>query len=113
MERLVEFPLDQGGNVLIEVDNPPAGRAMRGLGKDRAALVKRADKALEDGTAAVTPAARSLIARLRSIDDPPDEDGIDFGVQMSAQTGTFIASVAAQANRRVSMTWRRRGAAGG
>jgi hypothetical protein len=28
-------------------------------------------------------------------------------VQLSAQTGAFIASVAAQANFTVSMTWRR------
>jgi len=106
MKRLVEFPLDQGGSVLIEVDEPPAGPTMRGLGKDRAALVEKADETFENATAAVTPAARSLLARLRSIEDPPDEIGIEFGVQLSAQTGAFIASVAAEANFKVSMTWR-------
>jgi Trypsin-co-occurring domain 1 len=48
-----------------------------------------------------------LRSRLRSADDPPDEVGIEFGVQLSAQTGAFIASVAAEANFNVSMTWRR------
>lgn len=110
MKRLVEFPLDQGGSVVIEVDEPVAGAVTRGLGKDRAALVEAADKSFEDATAAVTPAARSLLARLRSIEDPPDEIGIVFGVQLSAQTGAFIASVAAQANFTVSMTWRRQAA---
>lgn len=110
MKRLVEFPLDEGGSVLIEVDEPPAGPTMRGLGKDRSSLVEQADKTFEDATAAVTPAARSLIARLRSIDNPPDEVGIGFGVQFSAQTGAFIASVAAEANFTVSMTWRRQAA---
>ena len=70
--------------------------------------MKHADKAFEDATAAVAPAARSLIARLRSIDDPPDEVGVEFGVQLSAQTGAFIASVAAEANFQVSMSCRRR-----
>jgi hypothetical protein len=107
VKRLVEFQLDQGGSVLVEVDESPAGAVTRGLGKDRSSLVEEADKTFEDATAAVTPAARSLIARLRSIDDPPDEVGIQFGVQLSAQTGAFIASVAAQANFAVSMTWRR------
>ena len=110
MKRLVEFPLDEGGSVLIEVDEPPAGPTMRGLGKDHSSLVEQADKTFEDATAAVTPAARSLIARLRSIDNPPDEVGIDFGVRLSAQTGAFIASVAAEANFTVSMTWRRQAA---
>jgi hypothetical protein len=110
MKRLVQFPLDQGGSVLVEVNELPTGSAVRGLGKDRAALVEEADKTFENATAAVTPAAHSLIAQLRSISDPPDEVGIEFGVQLSAQTGAFIASVAAQANFKVSMTWRARAA---
>jgi hypothetical protein len=69
MKRLVEFRLDQGGSVLVEVDEPSGGPAMRGLGKDRSTLVEQADKTFEDATAAVTPAARSLITRLRSLDD--------------------------------------------
>lgn len=40
---------------------------MRGLGKDRPALVEQADKTSKDATAAVTPAARCLTARLWSI----------------------------------------------
>jgi Trypsin-co-occurring domain 1 len=107
MKRLVEFPLDQGGSVVIEVEEPPSGPVTRGIGKDRPSLVEKADETFEDATAAVTPAAQSLLARLRSIEDPPDEIGIVFGVQLSAQTGAFIASVAAQANFTVSMTWRR------
>ena len=99
MKRLVQFPLDQGGSGLIEVDEPPAGPVTRGWGKDRSTLVDEADKSFEDATAAVAP-ARSLIARLRSVEDPPDEVGIEFGVQLSARTGVFIASVAAEANFR-------------
>jgi Trypsin-co-occurring domain 1 len=107
VKRLVEFRLDQGSSVLVEVDDPPAGPVMRGLGTNRSALVEQADKTFEDATAAVVPAARSLIGRLRSIKDAPDEVGIEFGLQLSAQTGAFIASVAADANFKVSMTWRR------
>lgn len=112
MKRLVEFSLDQGGSVLVEVDEPPGDPVMRGLGKDRSSVVEEAGRTFEDATAAVTPAARSLIARLRAIDDPPDEVGIEFGVRLSAQTGAFIASVAADANFKVSMTWRHDAAGG-
>lgn len=35
MKRLVEFPLVQGGSVLVEVDDPPGCPVMRGIGKDR------------------------------------------------------------------------------
>jgi len=113
MKHVVEYASDQGGSVLVEVDEASAGPVMRGSGTDRFSLVEKADRTFEDATATVTPAARSLIARLRSIDDPPDEVGIVFGVQLSAQTGAFVASIAAQANFTVSMTWRRSGAADG
>ena len=67
VKRLVEFRLEQGGSVLVEVDEPPAGPVMRGLGKDHPTLAERTDRTFEEATAAVTPAARSLIAQLRSI----------------------------------------------
>ena len=113
VKRLVEFPLEQGGSVLVEIDEPSAGPVTRGLGKDHPALVEQAGKTFEDATAAITPAARSLIARLRAVDDPPDEIAIQSGVQLSAQTGAFIASVAGQASFTVSMTRRRGSAASG
>jgi len=39
--------------------------------------------------------------------------GRDLAVRLNAQTGVIIASVAAEANFTVSMTWRRHGAASG
>jgi len=77
------------------------------MGKDRPAVVELADKTFEDATAAVTAAAHSLIFELRS-----DEVGIEFDIQLSAQTGASIASAAARTIFGVSMTWRRGGAAG-
>jgi hypothetical protein len=106
VKRLVEFPLDQGGSVVVEVDVPSGGPTTRGIGGDRDAFVSKADRTFEQATAAVIPAARSLIARLRSIENPPDEIGIEFGVQLSAQTGAFIASAGAEANFKMHVTWR-------
>lgn len=106
MKRLVEFPLEQGGSVLVEIDEASAGPAMRGLGKERLTAAERTDRTFEEATATVIPATRSLLARLRAADDPADEISIEFGVQLSAQTGAFIASAAVEANFRVSMTWR-------
>jgi hypothetical protein len=106
VKRLVDFPLENGGSVLVEVDEASAGPAMRGLGKDRPTVADRADKTFEEATAAVVPAASGLLSRLRAADDPADEVSIEFGVQLSAQTGAFIASAAVGANFRVSLTWR-------
>jgi hypothetical protein len=113
VKRLVEFGLEQGGSILVEVDEPAAdGPVMRGGGLGRPALVEQAGITFEDATSAVTPAARSLIRRLRDGEDSPDEVSIEFGVQLSAHTGAFIASVAAEANFTVTMCWRRLAAEG-
>jgi hypothetical protein len=106
VNRLVEFPLEQGGSVLVEVGDPAAGPVTRGIGSGRPALAERADQSFQEAVASVTPAAEVLIAQLRLISKPPAEIGIEFGVQLSAQTGAFIASAAAAANFKVSMTWR-------
>ena len=107
VKHLVEFPLERGGSVLVEIDETATGPVMRGgLGKDRSTVAERTDKTFEEVTATVVPAARSLIGRLRDADDPADEISIEFGVQLSAQTGAFIASAAVEANFKVSMTWR-------
>ena len=106
MKRLVDFPLEQGGNVLVEVNEASPGQVMRGLGKDRPSIAERTDKTFEEATATVVPAASGLLSRLRAAHDPADEISIEFGVQLSAQTGAFIASAAVEANFRVSMTWR-------
>lgn len=106
VKRLVDFPLEQGGSVLVEVNEASAGPAMRGLGKDRLTVADQTDKTFEEATATVLPAASGLLSRLRTADDPADEISIEFGVQLSAQTGAFIASAAVEANFRVSMTWR-------
>lgn len=92
--------------MLVEVTDPAAEPVVRGL-KDSTVLVQQADRTFEAATAAITPAARSLISRLRSLEEAPDEIGIEFGLQLSAQTGAFIASVAAEANFKISMTWHR------
>ena len=107
MKRLVEFPLEHGGSVVVEIDGPPDGPVMRRLGKEHPSSAERTDKTFEQATASITPAARSLMTRLRSIEDPPDEIGINSGAQLSAQSGSFIAPAAAEANFTASMTWRR------
>ena len=106
MKRLVDFPLEHGGSVLVEVDEASAGPVVRGLGKDRLTVAERTDKTFEEATATVVPAASGLLSRLRAAHDPADEISIEFGVQLSAQTGALIAAAAVEANFKVSMTWR-------
>jgi hypothetical protein len=58
MGRLVEFPLEDGGSILVEVD--AAGPVTRGLG-DRRGLTEQAQQTFEQAVTRVQPAAQALV----------------------------------------------------
>jgi Trypsin-co-occurring domain 1 len=106
MTRLVEFPLQDGGTVLVQVDEATAGPTTRGLG-DRHTVTEQAQHTFEDAIARVQPAAQSLVSRLRAMADAPDEVGVEFGLELSAEAGAFIAAASSTANFKVTLIWRR------
>jgi hypothetical protein len=106
MTRLVEFPLRDGGSVLVQVDDVAAGPVTRGL-RDRSVVSEQAQHTFEDAIGRVQPAAQSLVSRLRALADAPDEVGLEFGLELSAEAGAFIASASSTANFKVTLTWRR------
>ena len=48
---------------------------------------------------------RSVVEKLRSIGNRPDEIEISFGVKLSTTAGAVIASATAEANFDVTMRW--------
>jgi hypothetical protein len=105
VERLVEFPLQEGGTVLVQVDQVATGQTTRGLGNR--IVTEQARHTFEEAISRVQPAAQALIHQLRRLADPPDEVGVEFGLELNAEAGAFIASASTSANFRVSLTWRR------
>jgi hypothetical protein len=103
--RLVEFPLEDGGTILVEVaDAHTEGRVTRGL--DRDGLTEQTQHTFEQAISRIQPAATSIIAKLRGIPEAPDEVNVEFGLELSAEAGAFIASASTSANFKVSLTWR-------
>jgi hypothetical protein len=104
---MVEFPLDDGGSVLVQVDEAAAGGPVtRGI-SDRH-VTALASHTFEQAISRVQPAAQALITQLRALADVPDEVGVEFGLELSAEAGAFIAAASAAANFKVSLTWHRR-----
>jgi Trypsin-co-occurring domain 1 len=106
MSRLVEFPLQDGGTVLVQVDEAAAEPATRGLG-DRRLVTEQAQQTFEQAIARVQPAAQALISPLRALADAPEEVGVEFGLELSAEAGAFIAAASSTASFKVTLTWRR------
>lgn len=105
---LVEFPLAAGGSILVRTaDTGSASPATRGLGQ-RAAdnAAQRASQSFEDAIDRIRPAADSLLAALTALTHTPDEVNVEFGVELTAEAGAFIANIGSTANFKVSLVWR-------
>jgi len=103
MKQLVEFTLQDGGSVLIEVEEPQAGGLTRAARPGEVAA--KAKHSLEEALEHVKPAAAAVIAQLRSLHDAPDEVGVEFGIKLSAEAGAFIAAAGVEANYKVTLKW--------
>jgi hypothetical protein len=108
---LVEFPLAEGGAVLVEVEDAPATNGVVRRGLAPAELVTRADETVEAAFARVKPAASALVDGLRGMADAPDEVQVTFGIRLSGEMGAVIAKTSAEANFEVVLRWKS-GAAG-
>ena len=110
--RLVEFPLEDGGSVLVQVEDGAAaggyggGDVTRGWGGREERVVAQAQQSFEQAVGRVQPAVQALVRRLRSVAESPEETKVDFGIELSAEVGAFVTGASATGNFTVSMTWR-------
>ena len=106
MKHLIEFPLEDGDVIVVEVDEPePKGGVMRAARPGE--IVVKAGQTFEAALERIKPAAGTIIAKLRGLHDPPDEVEVEFGLRMSADAGAVIASAGAEANYKVTLKWKR------
>jgi hypothetical protein len=106
VRNLIEFPVEGGGTVVVEVDEAPRDGAVR-RGLAPAELVSRADQTVEAAFARVRPAATALVESLHALARPPDQIEVSFGIRLSGEAGAFIAKTAGEANFGVVMRWTR------
>ena len=111
MKKLIEYPMKDGSLVLVEVEEPdrPGGPPMRGLPHPPHEVIERATQTFDDALDKIKPAAATIIAKLKELKTPPEQIGLEFGIKLSAKAGAFIASADAEANFKVTLTWKREG----
>ena len=102
MKRLVEFPLEEGGSIVVELDEPETGGTVRAGRED---TIEKARETFEDALNKVLPATKTVVERLRNMESRPDEVEVTFGVNLSTMAGAVIASASAAANFGVTVRW--------
>jgi len=105
MKQLVEYELEGGSTIIVEVDLPEAGieRAARG---DQ---IIKAKERFGDALGHIKPVAETIFSKLGGLS--ADEIGVEFGIKLSAKAGVIIASADTEANFTVSLMWKREHAA--
>src|SRR2546428_13779573 len=104
MKRLVAFPLEEGGNIVIEIDEPETSGTVRAGRED---TIEKARETFEEALNKVLPVTKTVVEKLRNMASKPDEIEVTFGVNLSTMAGAFIASASATAN--FGVTGRRTG----
>jgi hypothetical protein len=99
---LVEFPLQDGGAVYVEVE-PAAtdGPAVRGRGTPD---VVRAGETLEEALGSLGPMLSGLVERLRAAASPSSLE-VEFSVKLTADAHLVVARAGGEANFRVTARW--------
>jgi len=102
MKRLVEFPLEEGGSIVVQIDEPETGGTIR-AGRDE--TIEKVKDTFEEALNRVLPAAKSVVEKLQRMESRPDEIEVNFGINLSAKAGAFIALASADANFGVTVRW--------
>jgi hypothetical protein len=104
MKRLIEFPLQDGSSMIVEVDEPETFGGVTRTARP-SDVIEKAHQTLDDALDKITPAAQTVISKLRGLHDEPDEIEVEFGIKLSAAAGAFVASAGVEANYKVTLKW--------
>lgn len=99
MKRLVEYPLVEGGSVIVQIDDPDTGGTVRAARGD---TIEQAKETLEDALDKVLPAAHTVVEKLQGM--RPNEIEVTFGISLSFKAGAFITA-GTDANFGVTVRW--------
>lgn len=114
MTNYLEFPLEKGGQIILEVDESEEALSKGGLVQASNATDKvlaKVDNTFDSAIENVREAADILLNKLRSLHQSPDEIEVTFGLKASGELGgTFlVAKAGIEANYTVKLKWTKDG----
>jgi len=104
MKRLIEYPLEAGGSILVEVNEDAFGVVPASPNDG----VVKATQTFESALEKVRPVAQAILDKLKTgLSEAPNEIEVEFGLKMSAVAGVVVASATVEANYSVTLKWKR------
>lgn len=100
MKRIIEFPLESGDSILVEVDEQ-SDRI--GLSDE---IAEKAQRTFESALNTIKPVATTIMNKVQSLNQPADEVEVKFGIKMTVGLGAVIASGNAEVNYEITLKWK-------
>jgi len=112
MAYYLKYQTADGDAVLVEIEGEPetAGGVVRAsrVGDKVKDIIIEAQNKLEDAMDSVRHSAQAVIAKVKSLGDPPDEVEVTFGLKAAGEAGNFaVAKVGTEASYTVTLKWKR------
>jgi Trypsin-co-occurring domain 1 len=105
MAQYVEFPLPDGGAVMLESDETKSGVVKAGRLAD---MAEHARETFEQAAENARKAALVILEHMRSLQQAPDAVEITFGLKASGELKTLVvAKAGAEASYSIRLTWKR------
>jgi len=101
VKNIVEFSLENGDSVLIEVDQ---SSDRIGIADD---MAEKAKITFEAALNTVKPVANTIMDKIRELNQPASEVEVKFGIKMTAGLGAIVASGSADVNYEITLKWKK------
>jgi hypothetical protein len=106
MKHLVEFPLEDGGTILVETNEWEEQGSSQRIARSTEDGPEHAPQTFEQALSNIRPATEKVMAALCGLLQRPDEIEMEFGFCLSAQAGVVITSVSTDANYKIILRWK-------
>lgn len=110
MATYIEFPLENGGSILVETSDEANTKGGAGFmrGEPTAEAAKRAQHSFEAAMENIRHSANQVVEKLRGLSQPPDEMEVAFALKASGEFGNLaIGNLGGEANYSVKLVWRK------
>lgn len=104
MKRLIQFPLEDGSYILVEIEESEPEESVGRIGRQED-ILQKTEQTFETALDRIKPIANTIISKLRSLNQPADEVEVKFGIKMNAAAGAIIASASVEGNYEITLKW--------
>lgn len=106
--QIIEFQLETGQIILVEVSPESTGQGTRNtrVGRNED-LHSKAKHSFEKALDVIKPLSNTIVNKFKDLAVQPDETTLEFGLKLNFSGSLIVASASSEANFKISMKWKK------